>query len=178
MLGSVSFTAYRQLFVRADTQDTPVVKQVKTVVSPQTSSLTWSRPPATQDTLLSLTNKERAKAGLSPLAANSLLDQSAKAKCLDMVTNNYWSHIDLSGQEPWRFIDATGYKKQAAGENLASGFTSNIAVVQGWMDSPAHRKTLLDSIYVDVGFGVCESPNFVNNGKQTIVVQHFGTPLP
>ena len=181
-MGSGLYLWHRSQSTQQVVQVTKKDTETKQPVSPRTSSLTWANPPVAtpslQKNLLELTNKERAVAGVGALTANTLLDQSAKAKCADMVTNNYWSHVDLTGQEPWHFIDATGYNKEAAGENLAYGFTSDSAVVQGWMNSPAHRKTLLDPIYTDVGFGVCESPDFVGSGKQTIVVQHFGRPLP
>lgn len=150
---------------------------VAPLAKPEVSTLTWKSSIDKGD-LLSLTNKERNQAGLSQLAANRLLDNSADAKCRDMVTNNYWSHIDLSGQEPWHFIDEAGYKKAAAGENLAYGFTNSAYVVQGWMNSPEHRAALLDPQYRDVGFGICTSLNFIDSGPQTIVVQHFGLQLP
>ncbi len=130
------------------------------------------------DKLLTLTNDERIKNGKAPLALNTKLNDSALLKCGDMVKNDYWSHNDKNGAEPWRFIDQTGYGHGRVGENQAYGFTSENAVTTGWMNSEGHRNNLLDESFSEVGFGVCVSDNFVNQGKQLIVVQHFGQPKP
>lgn len=127
------------------------------------------------DKLLAYTNEERVKNDKSPLTLSSKLNESSLNKCKDMVSNNYWSHNDSEGREPWRFIVATGYQYENAGENLAYGFSSESAVTTGWMNSESHKKNLLDN-YKEVGFGVCVSDNYVSYGKQLIVVQHFATP--
>jgi hypothetical protein len=130
------------------------------------------------DKLLTLTNDERTKNGKAPLVLNTKLNDSALLKCDDMVKNNYWSHNDKNGVEPWRFIDQSGYSHGKVGENQAYGFTSESAVTTGWMNSEGHRNNLLDESFSEVGFGVCVSDNFINQGKQLIVVQHFGQPMP
>lgn len=159
----------------------PEVRGAQVVTQSVPAPITWQAPALNSinvQGLLDATNQQRIKANIAPLTLANKLSSSAQAKCSDMVTNNYWSHIDLAGQEPWHFIDATGYKKQAAGENLAYGFDTSDKVVEGWMNSKAHREKLLDPIYTDVGYGICTSTNFVQAGPQTIVVQHFGRPLP
>jgi len=139
------------------------------------SSKTW-QSLINGSELLAQTNKVRADMKLAPLLANSQLTVSATAKCRDMVIRNYWAHNDPAGIEPWHFIDESGYKKIAAGENLAYGFKDSSAVMRGWMKSPEHKAALLDPVYRDVGFGICSSQSFINTGPQNIVVQHFGTP--
>lgn len=130
----------------------------------------------TGEKLLTLTNVERSKNGKAPLSINIKLNDSAAHKCDDMVKQNYWSHNDKNGVEPWRFIADTGYQYGRLGENLAYGFTSEGAVVTGWINSEGHRQNLLDQAFTEVGFATCLSDNFVNSGKQLIVVQHFGQP--
>jgi hypothetical protein len=93
-----------------------------------------------------------------------------------MVSSNYWNHNDKEGREPWRFMTATGYSYGKAGENLAFGFNSESAVVAGWMNSQSHKDNLLDGAFTEVGFGTCLGDNFVNMGKQLVVVQHFAFP--
>lgn len=106
------------------------------------------------------------------LSLNPLLSQSALNKCNDMVRRDYWSHKDPKGNEPWEFIKPlTDY--QAAGENLAYGHADAESVVTGWINSPGHNENLLNKDFTDVGFGVCLSENYVNEGRQVIVVQHF-----
>ncbi len=119
-------------------------------------------------------NKERVKAGLSVLTRNAELDSSALAKCEDMVTKDYWSHNDPSGREPWHFITDAGYDYRKAGENLAYGFATSRATVNGWMNSPTHKANILNGEYVDVGYGECAYPSTSKQGAQTLIVQHFG----
>lgn len=128
------------------------------------------------DKLLASTNEERIKNGRPSLALNEKLNQSALDKCRDMVSSDYWNHNDKEGREPWRFITATGYIYDKAGENLAFGFNTEGAVIVGWMNSQGHKENLLDGAFTEVGFGTCLSDNFVNMGKQLIVVQHFAVP--
>ncbi len=125
-----------------------------------------------QKKLIELTNIERQKKGLPPVAENSALDQAAAAKAQNMLAENYWAHFAPSGKTPWDFISGAGYKFTYAGENLAKNFTSAEAVVSAWMASPTHRDNLLSSKYQDIGIAVVQG---VLNGQETIlVVQEFG----
>lgn len=128
--------------------------------------------------LLSGTNTERAKNGLGTLALNASLSKAAQAKAQDMVNRDYWSHNTPDGQEPWVFINNTGYKYLAAGENLAYGFTTHGQTIVGWMNSAGHRANILNGEYREVGFGIVNSANYQNNGEQTIVVAMYAKPAP
>lgn len=128
-----------------------------------------------KDKLLNDTNKERVKNGKSKLTLNEKLSQSALDKCKDMVSNNYWDHNDKEGREPWRFMTAASYPYAKAGENLAFGYNSESSVIVGWMNSPSHKENLLDPVFTEVGFGTCVADNFVDKGKQLVVVQHFAS---
>lgn len=123
--------------------------------------------------LLTASNSERAKVGIQPLKVNPALNKAAQAKANDMVTQNYWSHKTPTGQEPWIFIDNTGFSYQKAGENLAYGFNDSFDAVSGWMNSQSHRENLLDSSFTDVGFGIANSNDFVSNGPETIIVAFY-----
>lgn len=137
---------------------------------PQTVSL----PLALQE-LLVATNQQRSEHNLPALTMNTLLNESAARKCEDMAARNYWDHNTPEGVEPWEFIQAAGYQYSKAGENLAYGFLDEEAVVTGWMESPTHRDNLLGA-YQEVGFAVCVSEDYQNEGRQQIVVQHLGMP--
>ncbi len=128
------------------------------------------------DALLSATNTQRDQNGVASLNINGDLTAAAQAKANDMVKRNYWSHNTPDGQEPWVFIQATGYKYTKAGENLAYGFDNSNDAVTGWMNSPSHRDNLLDSAFSDVGFGYANSDNFNSSGPETVVVAMYGKP--
>jgi hypothetical protein len=125
--------------------------------------------------LLDETNVQRSTNGIAGLQANSLLAKAAQAKAEDMATRDYWSHTTPDGKEPWWFITNAGYSYTTVGENLAYGFTNSSTTISGWMNSAPHRANLLNSGFKEVGFGIANSPNYIANGEQTIVVAMYGT---
>lgn len=127
--------------------------------------------------LLTSTNSERAKSNLGTLSLNQSLSEAAQAKAVDMVTRDYWSHVTPDGQDPWVFINSTGYQYLAAGENLAYGFSTYEEAVIGWMNSPGHRANILNGEYSEVGFGIANSSNFQRNGEQTVIVAMYAKPV-
>jgi len=126
--------------------------------------------------LLASTNQQRGANGKAALTLNSRLNSAAQAKANDMVARNYWSHNTPDGQEPWVFVDQAGYKYTKAGENLAYGFTTSPATVDGWMNSPAHKANMLDAAFSEVGFGYANSNNYNQDGPETVVVAMYGQP--
>jgi len=126
--------------------------------------------------LLKDNNQARDSYNVTPLHSSTILNEAAQARANDMVANNYWSHISPSGKTPWYFIDQTGYKLQAAAENLAFGFSSSDTTNTAWLNSPEHRSNLMNKDYSDVGFGVAKSPNFHGKGSQIIVVALYAKP--
>ena len=126
--------------------------------------------------LLGATNMQRANNGAAALSLNSKLSSAAQAKANDMVARNYWSHKTPDGQDPWVFIDATGYAYQKAGENLAYGFDTSADTVTGWMNSPSHKANMLDTAFKEVGFGFANSASYVGTGQETIVVAMYANP--
>lgn len=128
--------------------------------------------------LLSASNAERSKISIRDLKLNKVLDKAAMAKCKDMAKRNYWSHKSPEGEEPWTFVKKEGYKYSKLGENLSAGFSDSAAAVTGWINSPEHKKNLLDKAFEEVGFGICESSNYTSagGGPKVIVVQMLGTP--
>lgn len=123
------------------------------------------------------TNAERNANNLGSLALSATLNQAAQNKANDMVTRDYWSHNTPDGQAPWTFITAVGYSYQTAGENLAYGFTASADTITGWMNSPGHRANILNTSFSEVGFGIANSPNYVGNGPQTVVVAMYALPI-
>lgn len=126
--------------------------------------------------LLNETNSQRVANGLGSLAINGQLDQAAQAKANDMAARDYWSHNTPDGQTPWTFVTAAGYSYQTVGENLAYGFATSADTITGWMNSAPHRANVLNTSYVDVGFGIINIPNYQGTGPETLVVAMYGSP--
>lgn len=128
------------------------------------------------DGLLTSTNAVRQTEGVSPLTEHIALSKAAQAKADDMVTRDYWSHSGPNGEEPWSFVDNSGYKYRVVGENLAYGFTGNDEVIHGWLNSHSHRANMLGKDYRHVGFGIAQGDNYQNSGAETVVVAFYATP--
>ncbi|MCD9022063.1 CAP domain-containing protein [Cohnella silvisoli] len=104
--------------------------------------------------VLSLTNQERQKAGLSPCAGNdSNLNRSARAKSEDMAAHNYFSHESPTYGDPFVMMRNFGVQYQSAGENIAKGQPTPQEVVTAWMNSPGHRKNIMNGSYTHLGVG-------------------------
>ena len=127
--------------------------------------------------LLDGTNAQRTDNSLGALSLNAQLDQAAQTKANDMVARDYWSHTTPDNQTPWTFISAAGYNFQTAGENLAYGFDSSSNTITGWMNSPGHRANILNSTYLEVGFGIANSANYQGTGPETVVVAMYASPV-
>jgi len=128
-----------------------------------------------KDTILQTINLERAGSGLGPLTLDERLDQAALAKGENMLTDNYWAHVNPStGAEPWSYIQASGYQYQSAGENLGRDFTDETSLVKAWMDSPSHRENILNPAFSDVGLAVLTGE--MDGQDVVLIVNLFGQP--
>ncbi|MWA03694.1 CAP domain-containing protein [Actinomadura sp. LD22] len=108
--------------------------------------------------VVALTNAERAKAGCRPLRADPRLAAAARAHSADMAAHGYFDHDSLDGDSPWiRMLDA-GYPSPGA-ENIAKGYATAAAVVDGWMDSPGHRANILNCGLRAIGVGMAAGPD-------------------
>jgi uncharacterized protein YkwD len=106
-----------------------------------------------EEQVLKLTNDERAKGGCGPLRMNSALTKAAEAHASDMVDQHYFAHDSLDGRSPFDRMKAAGYTGGAMAENIAVGYSSPAAVVEGWMNSDGHRKNILNCTYTVIGIG-------------------------
>jgi uncharacterized protein YkwD len=141
--------------------------------SPSTQVLAYASEMS-RGALVNATNSARAANGMGGLTLDGQLNNSAQMKAEDMAAKNYWAHVSPDGTEPWYFFEQAGYSYVKAGENLAYGFSSSQATVDGWMNSASHRANILGT-YNDVGFGIVNVPDYQSSGQQTIVVAHYGS---
>ena len=99
------------------------------------------------------TNARRSQVGCPALTINAMLTQAAQGHSEDMAFNDFFSHTGSNGSTPWDRIHATGYQYSLAAENIAAGYSTPEAVVQGWMDSPGHRANILNCDLQEIGVG-------------------------
>lgn len=96
--------------------------------------------------IFDLTNAERRKAGLRPLARSSCLTASAQKWSERMSTEGRLRHSDLRS---WMRT----CNLRMAGENVAMGGRTAERTVQMWMNSPGHRANILNPRYTQLGVG-------------------------
>jgi uncharacterized protein YkwD len=105
--------------------------------------------------VLELTNAERARAGVSPLALSDELDEAAQEYSQVLATSGCFDHT--CGPVP-SFADRdnqAGYTGWSAiGENIAAGYATPEDVVSGWMASPGHRANMLSPNFSELGVGM------------------------
>jgi uncharacterized protein YkwD len=123
-----------------------------------------------------LVEQARAESGAAPLRRTGSLIRSARLKAIRIAGCEQFSHTPCGApfDAPMR---ATGYAHGCfeVAENLAyveEGATPR-TVLQLWLASPGHRRTLLDGRYRDTGVArrVASLPG---TGRVELWVQHFG----
>jgi uncharacterized YkwD family protein/spore coat assembly protein SafA len=106
--------------------------------------------------VLSLVNKERQAQGIQPLQMDWELQRVARKKSCDMRDKGYFSHQSPTYGSPFEMMKQFGIEYRTAGENIAKGQQSAEAVMEGWMNSPGHRKNILKAEFTHIGVGFCE----------------------
>lgn len=114
-----------------------------------------SEAGAAEQKMLELVNKERAQAGAKPLAMDNELVRIARLKSADMIENKYFDHTSPRYGDPFTMLQSFGIKYKLAGENLAGDQTVEKAH-QALMNSPGHRKNILNPGYTHIGIGIVE----------------------
>jgi uncharacterized YkwD family protein len=110
--------------------------------------------------VVDLTNQQRQKNGLGPISADNELQKAAQMKSDDMSQNNYFSHTSPTYGSPFQMLKDLGIEYQVAAENIASGQRSPEEVVNAWMNSPGHRKNILNKDITHIGVGYAPSGSY------------------
>ncbi len=103
--------------------------------------------------VVDLVNQIRKNHGLNPLTVNWQLSRVARYKSQDMLDKKYFSHTSPTYGSPFDMIKAFNISYRTAGENIAMGYTTPSAVVNGWMNSTGHRANILNANFTQIGVG-------------------------
>ncbi|MCC5035750.1 CAP domain-containing protein [Streptomyces sp. WAC 00631] len=107
---------------------------------------------AAEARVLVLVNRERREAGCSPVTADPVLADLARAFSRDMAERDFFAHTDPDGTTPWDRAGRLGIEG-LGGENIARGQTTAEAVMEAWLDTPRHRANILNCDYRTLGVG-------------------------
>ena len=126
------------------------------------------------ETLIADMNRERAANGLAPLRLNNLLALAAEDRLHDLFAKHYFEHVSPDGIDPFSWVDKRGYRYTEVGENLAVGYNTSALVVDGWMNSPAHRENVLKREFDEIGIAISAgSPTRPYDGPTVVAL--YGT---
>lgn len=110
--------------------------------------------------VIRLVNEIRGKNGLKALNLDWELSRVARIKSQDMKDNRYFAHNSPIYGSPFQMIRNFGISFRSAGENIARGYATPQAVVNGWMNSSAHRANILNASYTHIGVGYVAQGNY------------------
>ena len=133
---------------------------VPTTVEPTTTPEPAPRPPVrraapatdARSAVVAATDAERTAAGCDALRVDPRLADAAQGHAEDMAGNDYFSHTGQDGRAFDDRIRDAGHPSPG-GENIAAGQESAEEVVQAWMDSPGHRRNILNCAFTSIGVG-------------------------
>ena len=109
-----------------------------------------------------------------PLAWNDLLTVAADGHSKDMAAKNYFSHTSADGRTLGDRVSAAGYAWTMLGENIAAGYATTNAVMDGWIASPGHCANLMNASFAEVG--VACVPGTAGDAYSTYWTMDLGRP--
>jgi uncharacterized protein YkwD len=123
--------------------------------------------------LANLINTERTANGLPALSQNQRLVSAARAHAIDMICNDYLSHIGLNGSTPETRVKAQGYTATFVFEHLfalapANGGTP-LAAFNWWINDSEQRAQILSPNVADFGAAYVSSPDSLLGGYFVLV---------
>ncbi len=115
---------------------------------------------SSEQQFLSLINEYRGGQGLPTLALDPQLEAASRWMSADMATNDYFSHYDSLGRDPFQRMAASGYDYNVwKGENLAAGTASAQVAFDLWKASPGHNSNMTNPNFVGIGIARAYGPD-------------------
>ncbi len=126
--------------------------------------------------VISETNRHRGMDNKSILTEDSILNKIAVMKLENMLKDQYFDHVSPTGVAVSNFAKDLNYEFLLLGDNLARGnYHDDTDLVNDWMNSPDHRRNILDSRYERIGVAVKRGV-FLDR-EQWFAVQVFAMPV-
>jgi uncharacterized protein YkwD len=137
--------------------------------------------PAVRAALRCLVNATRARHGAPAVRPDARLNLAADGHSADMVARRYFAHVTPDGRSLSDRVRATGYlarsRDWALGEDIAWGAGSAstpASIFRAWMNSPPHRRVILDREFRELGVGVTRGVPVPGEGDGATFVLDFG----
>jgi uncharacterized protein YkwD len=137
--------------------------------------------PSVRSALRCLVNVERARRGLRALHPSSRLTAAADRHSADMVARGYFAHVTPEGASVADRVRQTGYlggaRTWTLGEDIGWGTgaaSTPASIFRAFMNSPPHRRVILDRDFSQIGIGVAPGVPVPGQGAGATFVLDFG----
>ena len=129
----------------------------KPVSQPEVTAPTADVDTMKQD-IVDRTNALRRENGIAVLTTNDKLMQAAQVRADEMAANTVYSHTRPDGRKYTTVTDCkyVGENIQLIGEWQMSNTSLPAAAVDGWQNSTAHLKNMLNTRYGEIGIGLSQ----------------------
>ena len=144
----------------------PVEEPVINIEKEQSKPVSTSTPAIFQSMVVAI-NDLRAKGcrcggnqmpPVGPLQWNNTLATTAAQHSADMAKAGRLNHTGTDGSTAGDRIKRNGYRWRSYGENIAQGYPSAEAALEGWIKSPGHCQNLMKADFTE--FGAAEEKRF------------------
>lgn len=108
--------------------------------------------------VVDLVNEERAKENIPPVSLNRAATDAAQIRAEEAKKS--FSHTRPNGTTCFTALKEADITYMTAGENLAGKIKTPKKVVDAWMNSPGHRKNIMNPKYSQIGVGYVSSGNY------------------
>lgn len=147
-----------------NTTTTPATPNVADNTPPVTDNNTTNEAntaplSADEQEMVRLVNEARAENNVKPLEVDFKLSNVARVKSQDMINNNYFDHNSPTYGSPFDMMKSFKVNFSQAGENIAGNQTVQAAHTS-LMNSPGHRKNILNPNFTHIGVGIKNGGNY------------------
>jgi len=135
--------------------------------------------PAAEIAIVEMTNAFRAENKLADVRPNGQLQAAARAFAAFLAKSGEFSHT-ADGHQPGDRVTGAGYQWCQVGENLALLIEVSLrlrllqfVLVEGWINSPAHRENMLAPHVTEIGVAIAKA---ADKDPKYISVEVFARP--
>lgn len=122
--------------------------------------------------IVCLVDHERTAAGLGTVSINAQVRTAAQGHAEDMATRGYFAHESPEGGDPGTRLLLSGFVWSTYGENIAAGQQTPREVMEAWLASPPHCRTLMTPRFTVAGYGIAlasTGPYWVQNFARPVL---------
>jgi len=151
-LSSIRFISSKHLIIQSPYE---MVYSGELLSAPEHSAEDWMKiHEGEEKQILDITNIIRKNFDLNEVEWDSSVAQIAKEHSKEMYDKEYFSQESPSSGNLGDRLKGADISFVIAGENIAEQYIDGPAVVEGWLNSERHRRTLLEPDFTHLGVGV------------------------